>query len=143
MPILDLRNAFGEDYEIRYTIDDAGRAFIITVFPGTIRDVSIPATIDGFPVYKVGAFAFQNFENLESASIGGAEEISDYAFAFCRNLKAIDVSSAKYIGRGTFYHCTALENVVLCPAALWHKSAFATSALEDNYCFDFDRSEER
>ena len=73
-----------------YTLDDAGNA-VITGYNGYATALSIPSTIDGYTVTKIGYAAFSH-----------------------SGLRAVTIpDSVTIIGNGAFYNCKALTSVSL------------------------------
>ena len=119
-----------------YTLDDAGNA-VITGYNGYATALSIPSTIDGYTVTKIGdaAFsysglravtipdsvtiigdsAFYNCKALTSVSLPDSlTEIERYAFADCIGLTSVTIpDSVTEIGGSAFSGCTNLSNVKL------------------------------
>ena len=75
-----------------------------------IKSVIIP---DG--VKKIGAFAFDNCENLAKVTIPeSVKSIGDGAFSRCENLKTVTISEGvKKIGRVAFDGCKNLSSVII------------------------------
>ena len=69
-----------------------------------ITELDIPAEINGYPVTKIGANAFNGYENLQSVSISdGIISIGDYAFFGCTSLENITIpDSVTSIGVSAF-----------------------------------------
>ena len=97
-----------------YTVADGNAT--ITKFNSTTTDaVTIPSTIDDYPVTAIGEKAFQNCINLKSVTIpNGVTSIGEYAFLSCTSLKSVDIpNSVTSIGISAFYSCTSLESICL------------------------------
>ena len=92
-----------------YTTDDEGNA-TITGFNGGFASISIPATIDGYPVTAIGENAFKGHSSLVSVTLPGSiVSIAAGAFYKCTGLKSI-VFSQKLteIDRNAFLDCVSL-----------------------------------
>ena len=110
-----------EDFTVEVTRD--GRGVRITGYKGSVTDVVIPATIQGFPVREVGFYppnenitsivipegvtkigGFLESSNLRSVTLPSTlTEIASNAFFYCRNLKTITLpASLETIGEGAF-----------------------------------------
>lgn len=99
-------------------------------------DVTIPSTLNGYPVTGIGSFAFEwnNIKNLVipegvtfleeyafyNASITSVvlpdslTSLGEYAFAHCTGLKRITIpNSVTTISEGAFYGCTELKTVTI------------------------------
>lgn len=96
-------------------------------------DLVIPAKIEGHPVTRItaGAFdgnttikslkaegfvnieagAFRRCVNLQTVDLGGGAEISDEAFKNCLNLTSVSLGAVNNVGKQAFYNCYKLENV--------------------------------
>jgi hypothetical protein len=103
--------------------------------------LSIPPTIEGFPVTRIGYAAFEytydnitslilpasvthietaafNLTNLQTIEIPGVTHIGDYAFTGCASLTNLTFpSTLTSIGLDSFYGCTSLTSITL-PASL-------------------------
>ena len=126
------------EYYIRDTIIDNESVYgvVITGYTGSEKTVTIPSTIDGVQVIKIGSYAFQSnqkitsitipdsvksvgygafsyCEKLQSVSIGsGVIEIDNYAFNGCSALTSITIpNSVKSVGDGAFFECIKLKTV--------------------------------
>ena len=97
------------DYQLR------NDHYAMTTAPWTEHYRTAKAVVVKPGVTTISAFAFANFEALESVTIpDSVTEVGDRAFASCRKLKSIVLpSSVQTMGSMVFYHCTALESVVL------------------------------
>ena len=98
-----------EEGDFKYRIVD-GYAEIYNngeaaIKPTTIGTISIPGTLGGCPVKKIGDGAFRDCEYIESVSFPNTvTEIGDYAFAGCEQLAEIDLpANLTAIGERPFY----------------------------------------
>ncbi len=75
-------------------------------------DVVIPDTIEGYPVTRIGEFAFA-WCIIEKITIPASViSIGDMAFSACGSLENIRIpDSVTTIGEGAFYYCTNLSSV--------------------------------
>lgn len=77
---------------LEYSIDN-GEA-TITAYTGADSELSIPATIMGYPVTAIGCEAFMGCTTLTSITIpDGVTYIGVRAFAWCTNLSSMNVAS--------------------------------------------------
>lgn len=112
-------------------------AITITGYTGTSGDVVIPASIDGYPVKRIGEYAFSSKQSLTNVSIpntvtnierlafldsglksiaipDGVINISQSAFANCRSLADVTFGIAvQSIEDDAFYGCTSLTKVFI------------------------------
>ncbi|MDE6751660.1 MAG: leucine-rich repeat domain-containing protein, partial [Eubacterium sp.] len=100
------------DYE--YEILDDGTVEI-NKYNGTASSVSVPSTVDGKKVTKIGSWAFSDCNSLTSVTIpNGVTSIEESAFSNCTSLTSITIpNSVTRIGGWVFYHCTSLKNITI------------------------------
>ena len=96
-----------------YAIAD-GKA-TITGYTGPGRALTIPGTISGLPVTRIGDYAFSGRIGLTSVMIpASVTSIGDGAFSRCTGLTNLVIGdSVTSIGRVAFYGCTGLTNVTI------------------------------
>ena len=96
-----------------YTLDDAGNA-VITGYNGYATALSIPSTIDGYTVTKIGGSAFSN-SGLRAVTIPDSVTIiGDSAFYNCKALTSVSLpDSLTEIESGAFADCTGLTSVTI------------------------------
>lgn len=101
------------DGSFEYSVADG--AVTITKFKGSDTDVTIPNTIDGYPVKVIGQSAFEDFYSLTSVTVpDGLTGIEKNAFNDCIKLKTINIpDTVKSIGESAFYCCESLTNVTI------------------------------
>ncbi len=101
-----------EDGVFQYTVinDNA----VVVNYIGNGEDVSIPATLDGYPVTAIGERAFHKCTGLTSVVIPDrVTSIGKSAFAGCENLKKINIpANVTEIEDYAFEECTGLTSVV-------------------------------
>ncbi len=92
-----------------------GESVTITKYVGEYTDVVIPATIDGFPVTKIGEGVFSNRSNLNSAVIpDSVTSIGYWAFANCYDLMSVVIGNGVInIEENAFPNCRKLKSVIL------------------------------
>ncbi len=97
-----------------YSLDENNHA-TITGYNNASSIVSIPKTIDGYTVVKIGSNAFQNKTGITVVTIPDTvTEIGYGAFEDCTNLVKVDIAdSVTKIGSSTFQNCTKLSDVDL------------------------------
>ena len=89
--------------DFTYEVNNDGSC-TITYYEGKSADVSIPSTICGHKVTKIGSGAFLLCDSLTSINIpDGVETIEGEAFKYCEKLANITIpESVSYIGGETF-----------------------------------------
>jgi len=102
--------------EFKYKVKTDGTAEI-TDYVGVryVRDLVIPANLNGFKVTSIGKEAFKESRELKSVVIPDSVTFIDTtAFALCTSLEAVTIpESVTKIGRAAFYYCTSLGSVTL------------------------------
>ena len=96
-----------------YEITEDGTVTIVSLRLSYYADLTIPETIDGYPVTTIADRAFENCHFLTRVAFPGSlQYIGDYAFADCTYLTTITISdSVTTIGEGAFKRCTALTDL--------------------------------
>lgn len=102
------------DTDFSYSDNGDGTA-MITGYRGEDKDVTIPATINGFKITKIYSFCMrlQGNNTLESVTIGNnVKEIRRWAFRKCSKLKTVNIGkSVRIIEDYAFYQCPEISNV--------------------------------
>jgi len=98
-----------------YNYSSTGGEITITAYTGNGGAVSIPSTIDGLPVTRIGDLAFYCLTNVTSVEIpSGIVSIGQTAFAACGNLTSATLpSTVNAIGDGAFQSNAKLASVNL------------------------------
>ena len=80
-----------------------------------IGTLTIPSLLAGYPVTRVGGYAFSDCTNLRCVIIpNSVTNIGDRAFVRCRSLKCMTIpDSVLNIGGGAFEGCSDLTNVTI------------------------------
>ena len=80
----------------------------------TVGAITIPSTLGGCPVTRIGNYAFECCYDITRVTIpAGVTEIADHAFSNCTSLESVSIpSSVTRIGEGAFYWCAALKLTV-------------------------------
>jgi hypothetical protein len=69
-----------------------GNSYVVVSYDGSVADVVIPATYNGFPVTEIAEKAFQNSKELISVEIPDSVEIiGESAFKNCQNLEFVTI----------------------------------------------------
>ena len=102
--------------DFTYEINDAG-GITVTGYSGKAARVSVPGSIDGLPVTKIGRGAFADNRRIKSIDIPeGVREISAFAFDHCDNLKSASIpSTADCIENCCFCVCMKLASIQVDP----------------------------
>ena len=112
----------------------SGDNVIVTGLPGAIGDISIPSSINGYPVLGISDSAFEGNRNLTSVIIPNTvKSLGEKAFYNCTKLTNVVISgSLENIGVMAFNSCLSLANVEL-PETLKSigRNAFGNSGLRD------------
>ena len=77
--------------------------------------VTIPSTINGYPVTSIGGSAFSDCTGLRSITIpNSVTSIGDYAFSWCDSLTSVTIgNSVTSIGNYAFRYCTGLASITI------------------------------
>lgn len=97
-----------------YEISD-GCAAITGVDQFISGDITIPATLRGYPVTNIGDGVLFECTSLTSVTIpDSVTGIGDRAFAYCTSLTSVTIgNSVTSIGDEAFYFCTSLTSVTI------------------------------
>lgn len=105
----------------KYTVDN-GTVKIISVSPRDGENITIPRTINGYPVTvignRLGIFgAFSNCDDITSFEVPDfIISIDNDAFSGCDKLTSITISkNVKHIGEGVFAYCKKLKQINVDP----------------------------
>lgn len=98
-----------------YTYSVSNGEATITGFDKSISgEVIIPSTLGGYPVTKIGEYAFHNCDITNITIPYGVTGIGQYAFEWCTDLVSITIpDSVKYISHGAFFSCKSLNNITI------------------------------
>ena len=103
----------------QYTLNDSNEA-TITSYSGAGGAVTIPATLDGYPVKGFGGSGFMpvfgyNNNSVTSAIIpSSVASIGGYAFGGCTGLTSVTIpEGVRSIGMQAFQDCTSLTSMVI------------------------------
>ncbi|MBQ7101060.1 MAG: leucine-rich repeat domain-containing protein, partial [Clostridia bacterium] len=97
-----------------YTVTD-GEATITHCDKVISGDVTIPSTLGGYTVTKIGAYAFENCFNMTSVIIPNNITVIDVgSFLDCENLQEVKMpSNLTVIGDMAFKFCLILKNITI------------------------------
>lgn len=95
-----------------YSVTD-GKAIITDVDTSVSGDVTIPSILGGYPVSRIGSWAFYGCKEITSVAIGnGVVNIEESAFRGCRRMTSVSVpDSVTNIGEKVFFGCKMLSNI--------------------------------
>ena len=110
--------SYAADLDFTYELDANNRA-TITAYKGSESNITIPSTIDGYEVKKIGNHAFNenrnstNGKRLRNVIISeGITTIGDFAFIDCTNLESVVLpETLTSLGDQTFIGCTSLKSI--------------------------------
>jgi len=107
----DLKDPENPDYT--YIVEN-GEA-TITGYTGTGGDVTIPATLGGYPVTTIGDEAFYSCRGMTSVTIpDSVTTIGGWAFDSCENLTSVTIpDNVTTLGNGAFAYCSSLTSVTI------------------------------
>ena len=103
---------YTEDY-YTYTIED--NEAVITRYYGNGGELEIPGELGGYPVTRIGDYAFSNCDNITGITIpDSVKVIGDGAFRYCDSLTGtIAFDSVIEIGYAAFKSCSNLSEVII------------------------------
>jgi hypothetical protein len=105
------------DFTWEYSV--ANNAATITRYNGGNGSVTIPSTLNGYPVRGIGGGTFNGRSGVTSVSIpDSVRTIYTYAFAGCGLTNLSIPNSVMSIGSGAFFDCTSLTSVSIPPRYL-------------------------
>ena len=111
----------------------------LAVSPEPTGALTIPSTLDGYSVTRIGDRAFQNCSGLTSVTIpNGVTSIDQYAFNGCSELTSVTIpASVTVIGHFVFGNCKKLTSVTI-PAKVTDIGAdtfYGCTSMSDVYCY--------
>ena len=100
--------------DFEYTLEN-DYTCTITGYNGSASNITIPSTIYGYKVSKVGDWAFSKNLNLKNITLPNSITCIGWAaFHHCTKLEHINIpNSITYIGNGAFEHCAKLEHITI------------------------------
>lgn len=118
----------GEGQTLAYDYDIYMGKAIITRYKGDEKNIVVPASLNGYPVERIGRKVFFENNKIESITFSeGIEHIETETIAFCRNLKQINFPASMAIDFEKYgdaalggyttapYICHNLETITLAP----------------------------
>ena len=93
----------------------SGGEVTITDCSTSATTVTIPSTINGYPVTSIGTYAFYKCTSLTRIIIpNSVTSICDYAFSNCTSLASVTIGdSVTSIGNDAFSSCDALSSIII------------------------------
>ncbi len=100
---------------LTYTVHPTDCTVTVTGFDGSVSEVVIPDTIDGFPVTDIGSYAFSGSVGLQKVTLGNnVKTVASGAFRNCSALTEVVLGeSVETLGSSAFYDCDALSSIHL------------------------------
>ena len=99
-----------EELTFRYRVENGGA--VITGYDGGATLLTVPATLDGYPVTSIGERAFEGSEVVAVTLPEGLASVGWFAFYDCRSLVSVSLPvSVSSIGYAVFDGCA---KVTLC-----------------------------
>lgn len=97
--------------DFSYVVED-GRAVILD-YSGLEPSLTIPTSLDGIPVGKIGNNAFLDCYQLTEVTLEeGIQEIANQAFRRCDVLRSVTLpASVRWVEEGAFYNCKSLQTI--------------------------------
>lgn len=102
--------------EIHFTYELSDEGVTITgIQAGTVSEFTIPDTLDGRTVTKIGKGAFLSNQTIKSVVLpDSVREIEEKAFSGCVRLQSVTFPKQLYrIGTGAFENCSSLSAAIL------------------------------
>ncbi len=100
-----------------------------------VGNLAIPTDINGYPVRRIGIFAFADSSSLETIDIPeGILEIGESAFSGCTALAAVSIpASVTHVGDSAFSGCTSLTSASMSNSVIHigHSVFSGCTSLED------------
>ena len=110
----------GAEMILHYRVENGGA--VITGFEGDAALLTIPSTLDGYPVTVIGERAFEGNTTIAAVVIPeGVQKIDWFAFYGCSALLDVTIpASVSLIGHAVFDGCPSVT--LVCPAASYAES---------------------
>ena len=112
-----------DDYEYEYTI--CNNAVTITKYLGNASEITVPETIEDYPVVTIGTASFINNTQLSSITLSNVYIVEDRVFSDCTGLINVIGENVVSIGAYGFYNCVSLKNILIPDIKTLDKYCFA------------------
>ena len=101
------------DDGVQFSLSSEGAA--LTAYKGAAAELTIPSTVRGIPVVRIGQRAFAGNDSISTVFVPSTvREIGSSAFAACPNLVSVTIEEGtEIIGSSCFDGCETLSEVVL------------------------------
>ena len=112
----DLYYNCSENYVYRIVQEDTNDfSAVIIKYTGSISSFHVPDRLGGYPVTKIGDYAFSGCAFITSLAIPASiTSIGKSAFSYCTSLTEVNMKdSIRSIGSLAFSYCTSLKEIVL------------------------------
>lgn len=94
-------------------------------YTGTDTELTIPDTIDEYPVVAIGEGAFKNNTAITFVSFPEkCKSVGAQAFYGCSSLLNFDINNVIYLKSKTFANCTALSDITLTNIVVYESDTF-------------------
>jgi len=106
-PPLEQETGADPAVEFSYLLENG--AVTITAYKGHQKEVTVPAMIEGYPVYAIGERAFADLPDLSCLVLPSTvTKIGWFAFSGCVSLESVYIpETVEQIAYGAFQNCTA------------------------------------
>ncbi len=111
---------YGEWGDYGYYVNLITNEATLTSYYGEATDITVPDTVDNYPVTAIGNYAF-SWSNLISVVIPGSIKKIDYgAFCYSESLTSVEIGEGvQYLGEYAFEECYALTEVSFPDSLTW------------------------
>ena len=98
-------------YQDGYTYYVSNNEATIVDYNGNGGDITIPATLGGYPVKHIGTKAFYGCESLISVTMPSVTTVGTSAFRNCTSLTTVTMPNVTTLAHQVFQGCSSLVNV--------------------------------
>ncbi len=108
----DAAEEFTSDY-YTYTVDENGNATITDCDTSISGDITIPSTLDGYPVTSIGENAFCGCDLINITIPDSVTSIGNGAFSWCDLISVTIGNGVTSIGKDAFNQCNELTEITI------------------------------